>query len=93
MSNNATYFPKVTPTPESRLGWEDYFASRPFPAEYDTWNQITQRHYERGRLRAAGAKLVYRRVPRNEPRDIVARTNGLGLVPPDAARRARKHRS
>jgi hypothetical protein len=93
MSNNANYLPSVAPTRESGLGWEDYLADRPYPADYDTWEQIKQRHYERGRLRAAGAKLVYRRVPKKEPRDIVAKTNGLKLVPPDTQKRVARQRT
>lgn len=81
---NAAFLPTVIPTPASNRGWEDYLAGRGFPPEYDTWNQVVQRHYERGRLRAAGARLAgYRSIPAKEPRNIIARTNGLRLVPPD----------
>ncbi len=83
---NALYAPRVRPNTYSARGWEDYLAENPYPKEYDTWPEIAQRHYERGRLRAAGAPLIYRRVPAQEPRDIVERTNGLRLVPPSARR-------
>jgi len=87
MTTNAEYVKLVMPNSFSNRGWEDYLAGRPFPAEYDGWDQVCQRHYERGRLRAAGAKRYPRRilgaprVPAREPRDIVQRTNGLRLVP------------
>lgn len=54
MSQNAEFIRKVTPTPASGRGWHDFVEGRGFPAEYDGWNQIEQRHYEHGRLRAAG---------------------------------------
>jgi hypothetical protein len=88
MSQNGLYTQRVQPNQWSAQGWQDYLADRPFPADYDSWTQAQQRHYERGRLRAAGARLVYRRrIPRSEPRDIVPRTNGLKLVPRSTRRR------
>jgi hypothetical protein len=91
VSNNGEYTHGVEPNKFSRRGWKDYLADTPFPwDEYDTWTQIEQRHYERGRLRAAGAGLVYETVPKREPRDIVEKTNGLRLVPPARKRRRRK---
>jgi hypothetical protein len=82
MSSNANHLPKVKPNGYSARGWQDYLAQRPYPPEYEkNWDQVSQRHYERGRLRAAGAHLIYRHVPANEPYDIVERTNGLKLVP------------
>ena len=87
MTTNAKYVKLVVPNSFSNRGWEDYLAGRPFPREYDEWDQVTQRHYERGRLRAAGARRYPRRIlgcrtiPPHEPQDIVRRTNGLRLVP------------
>lgn len=82
MSNNGAYTPTVLPTPFSARGWEDFRAGRGYPADYETWPEKDQRHYERGRYRAAGVRLAgYRRVPASEPADIVQRTNGLKLVP------------
>jgi hypothetical protein len=78
---NALLTPIVLPTLHSQLGWRDYLDGKGFPATYDSWDQKDQRHYERGRLRAAGAYLIYRRIPEREPLDIVQRTNGLKLVP------------
>jgi hypothetical protein len=80
-SSNAQFLPRVTPNPYSAMGWRDYFAELPFPADYESWTPIQQRHYERGRLRASGAYLIYQRIPKQEPADIVERTNGLLLVP------------
>jgi len=82
MRINAHTTPHVRPNRYSAQGWTDYLAQRPYPVEYEQWDEIAQRHYERGRLRAAGAHLVYRRIPAREPADIVQRTNGLRLVPP-----------
>lgn len=91
MSQNAEFIQKVTPTPASGRGWRDFVEGRGFPAEYDGWDQIEQRHYERGRLRAAGWPLLGRgRAPRDEPWNIVALTNGLRLVPRDAGKRRRR---
>jgi hypothetical protein len=81
MSQNGEYPQKVLPNEWSARGWQDYLAGRAFPCEYDSWSQTQQRHYERGRLRAAAAPQIYRRIPANEPFDIVRRTNGLRLVP------------
>lgn len=82
MSNNAVFVPRVLPNLYSRLGWADYAQGRPFPPEYEHWDEKDQRHYERGRLRASGALLAgYARVPPTEPNDIIDRTNGLKLVP------------
>lgn len=82
MSNNGHYTPTVRPNAHSARGWQDYRADRGYPAEYETWTEKEQRHYERGRLRAAGAKLAgYRSVPEQEPRNIIERTNGLKLIP------------
>ena len=86
MSQNGSYLRGMMPTEHSGKGWQDYLADKPFPPEYDSWNQVQQRHYERGRLRAAGAYLVYNPVPRQEPQNIVRRTNGLRLVPPNVGR-------
>lgn len=83
---NAVYAPKVMPNSYSAMGWEDYLAGRPYPKEYEEWLETSQRHYERGRYRAAGAYLIYKRVPKREPPDIVTRTNGLRLVPPPSRR-------
>ena len=88
MSRNGIYTRRVRPNAYSRRGWADYLAEKPYPHAYDGWPENRQRHYERGRLRAAGAYLVYgRRVPRGEPWDIVLRTNGLKLIPRSTRRR------
>lgn len=89
---NAAYGERVWSNEASRQGWADVVAGRGYPAEYDGWDQRQQRDYERGRLRAAGAYLVYPRRPREEPPDIVQRTNGLKLVPRSANRRPRRSR-
>jgi hypothetical protein len=90
MSNNGEYPTKVVPNEYSARGWTDYQAGKPYPREYDEWDQVQQRHYERGRLRASGAPMVYAKVPKREPHDIVQRTNGLGLVPRSRIRGKRK---
>jgi hypothetical protein len=90
MSNNGKYPTKVLPNKYSARGWWDYQTSKPYPKEYDEWNEVQQRHYERGRLRASGAFMVYAKVPKREPHDIVQRTNGLGLVPRSRIRGKRK---
>lgn len=83
MSNNGNFTHGVFPTQASGQGWTDYLAGKGFPADYESWGEKEQRHYERGRLRAAGAKLAgYRSAPATEPANIIARTNGLRLVPP-----------
>jgi hypothetical protein len=82
VSNNGRYTHRVVPTAHSARGWRDYLDGEGFPPEYDTWNQIEQRHYERGRLRAAGARMIYRQVPEREPGDIIRKTNRLKLIPP-----------
>lgn len=90
MSNNGNFTHLVRPTAFSGMGWADARAGKPYPAEYDTWTEKDQRHYERGRLRFAGAGLAgYRRPPATEPANIVERTNGLRLVPKRAAREER----
>jgi hypothetical protein len=91
MSNNGQYAPKVTPNEFSAMGWEDYLADpdKPFRKEYFEWNEVQQRHYERGRLRASGAPIVYAKVPKKEPANIVQKTNGLRLVPPARKKRRR----
>jgi hypothetical protein len=93
---NGVMVTPVAPCDMSARGWDDVRNNRAFPVEYDSWDEIDQRNYERGRLRASGAYLVYRRVPAKEPWDIVTRTNGLRLVPPSAdktrANRARLRR-
>jgi hypothetical protein len=90
MSNNGNYPTKVMPNEHSARGWADYQAGKPYPREYDEWDQVQQRHYERGRLRASGAPMVYAKVAKREPHDIVQRTNGLGLVPHSRIRGKRK---
>lgn len=94
LRTNGEFLPVVRPNDKSGQGWADYRAGRPYDPAYDGWDQIDQRNYERGRLRAAGAHLVYRRVPAREPRDIIAKTNGLRLIPPaaDKRRQRRRHR-
>lgn len=87
MSHNGSFTRGVRPTAFSGMGWADARDGKGYPAEYDTWTEKDQRHYERGRLRFAGAQQAgYRRIPASEPADIVQRTNGLRLVPPRAAR-------
>jgi hypothetical protein len=98
VSNNGEYTAGVMVTPASSRGWRDYMADLAraggdraaivavYPADFDAWDQREQRHYERGRLRAAGAHLRYRRIPTHEPADVVQRLNGLGLVPRRADR-------
>lgn len=81
MSNNGLFKPKVVPNRYSRLGWADFAKGRGFPKEYETWDQVDQRHYERGRLRASGYLAAYGKLPATEPTDIIDRTNGLKLVP------------
>ena len=81
MTSNARFTRVVRPNRYSSMGWEDYLAGRPYPREYEGWTETSPRHYERGRLRAAGAPLVYDRVPEREPPDILERTNGLRLIP------------
>jgi hypothetical protein len=87
MSNNGNFTRMVRPNDHSAMGWADVREGKGYRPEYETWPEKDQRHYERGRLRAAGASLAgYRRIPASEPGDIVQRTNGLRLVPPRAAR-------
>jgi len=83
---NGIFKPKVLPNTYSAQGWEDYLAEKPYPKEYEQWDEVSQRHYERGRLRASGAHLIYDPVPAKEPPDIILRTNGLRLVPPPSRR-------
>lgn len=45
------------------LGWSDYAAGMPYPAQYDTWPEIDQRDYENGRMRAANYASSGQRVP------------------------------
>jgi hypothetical protein len=87
MSTNARHLPHVRPNAMSARGWTDYRAGLAFPREYEGWSEIDQRHYERGRLRAAGAPMRYRKVPACEPSDINERLRGLRVVPPKAERR------
>lgn len=84
MSENAKTHPNVTPTPASGRGWSDYLAGLPFPADFDDWGEIEQRHYERGRLRAAGAPARFRAVPASEPANVIRALHGLGLIPKKA---------
>ena len=57
--------------PASDIGWADYAAGWPFPADYDTWSRKRQRNYENGRLRAANYVLATGAPP---PRQQVARS-------------------
>jgi hypothetical protein len=52
--------------------------------EYERWGEIEQRHYERGRLRAAGAPRRFRQVPATEPANVIAKLHGLRLIPKKA---------
>ena len=53
---------------ESRWGWSDYRAGRPYRPEYETWSRIQQRNYENGRLRAANVKAAFGNVPSQQTR-------------------------
>jgi len=42
----------------SRRGWEDARLGLPFDCKYDTWQQLDQINYERGRLRAVNVRAA-----------------------------------
>ncbi len=46
-------------------GWADYRAGLSYPTEYDTWEEVDQRNYENGRMRAANYRLATGRLPSN----------------------------
>ena len=68
----------------SQIGWADARAGRPYRREYDTWVELDQRNYENGRLRAAGAALVWKRVPKEQTASVVRRikAHDRGFIPP-----------
>jgi hypothetical protein len=68
----------------SQLGWADCRAGRAYPREYDIWEELDQRNYENGRLRAAGAALVWKRVPKTQTASVVRRikAHDRGFIPP-----------
>lgn len=68
----------------SQVGWADYRAGRGYPREYDAWDELDQRNYENGRLRAAGAALVWKRVPKTQTASVVMRlqAHDRGFIPP-----------
>ena len=91
LRTNGEFLPVVRPNDKSGQGWADYRAGRPYDPAYDGWDQIDQRNYERGRLRAAGAHLVYRRSRRaslghhRQDQRPAADTASGGQAPPAAA--------
>lgn len=68
----------------SQIGWADARAGRPYRREYDGWVELDQRNYENGRLRAAGAALVWKYVPREQTAAMVKkiRAHDRGFIPP-----------
>lgn len=68
----------------SQVGWADARAGRPYRREYDGWLELDQRNYENGRLRAAGAALVWKRVPKSQTASVVQRikAHDRGFIPP-----------
>lgn len=55
------------------LGWNDYIAGQPYPAEYETWREMVQRNYEMGRCAAAAARSVAQ-VPRQPLNRLIVTT-------------------
>jgi hypothetical protein len=68
----------------SQIGWADCRAGRPYRREYDSWQELDQRNYENGRLRAAGAALVWKRVPKQQTEYVVKtlKAHDRGFIPP-----------
>jgi len=71
----------------SQRGWRDALRNRPYPRAYDEWSEQDQRNYENGRLRAAGAKTLwkYRKdIPRQQTIEVVAQVSASerGFIPP-----------
>lgn len=68
----------------SQLGWADARAGRSYRREYDNWEELDQRNYENGRLRAAGAASIWKRVPKEQTAAVVRmiKAHDRGFIPP-----------
>lgn len=73
-------------SPHSMRGWRDGLHGRPYPKAYDGWSEQDQRNYENGRLRAAGARTLWKRkdIPKQQTAETVVRVAGnrRGFIPP-----------
>jgi hypothetical protein len=73
-------------SPFSQRGWRDALRGRPYPQQYDSWPEPDQRNYENGRLRAVGARTLWKRkdIPKAQDALVVklVAANQRGFIPP-----------
>jgi len=75
MPNTASHAQQGYVSPFSLRGWRDALRGRPYPRAYDSWLEADQRNYENGRLRAAGAKTLWKKkdIPKQQTPEVVQR--------------------
>lgn len=87
MQNTGSHAQKGHVTEYSARGWRDALRGRGYPKAYDGWDEQAQRNYENGRLRAAGARTLWKYkkdIPAVQTPEVMAAVaaNQRGFIPP-----------
>ena len=83
LRTNGKFLPVVRPNDKSGQGWADYQAGRPYDPAYDGRTRSTSATTG-GAGCAPQAHIWFTTGPGAQAWDIIAKTNGLRLIPPAA---------